>query len=147
MAEKFSSQEIAKNLDRSKEAIRVQAWKLGISLKSKAVAAPPCPEPMRSKEQGRIVPEPVELVIAPGAIERALTIYEQFQPHDPSVILQARKILTKHIFGMVDQGELNEQRLTVGGLAHLKAVERDHAIKSAHVVSKNPARNKSSSPA
>ena len=30
MAEKFSSQEIAKNLDRSKEAIRVQAWKLGI---------------------------------------------------------------------------------------------------------------------
>jgi hypothetical protein len=31
---------------------------------------------------------------------------------------------------MVDQGERDEQRLTVGGLIHLKAVERDHAIKS-----------------
>ncbi|MEY2396697.1 MAG: hypothetical protein QOF94_3042 [Acidobacteriaceae bacterium] len=74
---------------------------------------------------------PVELVVAPAAIERALGIYEQLQPHDPSVVLQARKILTQHIFGMVDQGELDEQRLTVGGLAHLKAIERDHAIKSA----------------
>jgi hypothetical protein len=71
------------------------------------------------------------LVVAPAAIERALGIYEQLQPHDPSVVLQARKILTQHIFGMVDQGELDEQRLTVGGLAHLKAIERDHAIKSA----------------
>jgi hypothetical protein len=35
---------------------------------------------------------------------------------------------------MVDQGERNEQRLTVGGLARLKAVERDHAIASAHDV-------------
>ena len=52
------------------------------------------------------------------------------------MILQARKILTQHIFGMVDQGELDEQKLIVGGLAHLKAVERDHGIKSAHVASK-----------
>jgi hypothetical protein len=74
---------------------------------------------------------PVELIVAPAAIERALDVYEQLQPHDPSVILQARKILTQHIFGMVDQGELNEQRLTVAGLAHLKAVERDRGIKSA----------------
>src|ERR1700694_3220859 len=86
----------------------------------------------------------VELVVAPAAIERALQVYEQLHPHDPSVILQARKILTRHIFGMVDQGELDEQRLTVGGLAHLKAVERDHAIKSA---SNSPRRNKASSPA
>jgi hypothetical protein len=87
---------------------------------------------------------PVELVVAPAAIERALDVYEQLHPHDPSVILQARKILTRHIFGMVDQGELDEQRLTVGGLTHLKAVERDHAIKSA---SNSPRRNKASSPA
>jgi len=77
------------------------------------------------------VSTPVELAVAPAAIERALDVYEQLQPHDPSVILQARKILTQHIFGMVDQGELDEQRLTVGGLARLKAIERDHAIKSA----------------
>jgi hypothetical protein len=81
---------------------------------------------------------PVELVVAPAAIERALDVYEQLEPHDPSVILQARKILTQHIFGMVDQGELDEQRLTVGGLARLKAVERDHAIKSAQAGVERP---------
>ena len=85
----------------------------------------------------------VELVVAPAAIERALHVYEQLRPHDPSVILQARKILTQHIYGMVDRGEQDEQRLTVGGLAHLKAVERDHAIKSAHIAPKKIARNKS----
>ena len=74
---------------------------------------------------------PVEEVVAPAAIERALGIYQQLRQRDQSVVLQARKILTQHIFGMVDQGEQDEQRLTVGGLIHLKAIERDHAIKSA----------------
>ncbi len=142
MAEKFSEQEIAKKLGRSEAAIHVEAWKLGISVRSKAVETAPSPTP--TKEKGRIAPERVELVVAPAAIERALSVYEQLQPHDPSVILQARKILTEHIFGMVDQGEQDEQRLTVGGLAHLKAVERDHAIKSAHVTSKKNGRSKAS---
>ena len=66
------------------------------------------------------------------AIERALSIYQQLQRCEQSVLLQARKILTQHIYGMVDQGESDEQRLTVGGLVHLKAIERDHGIKSAH---------------
>src|ERR1700687_2362787 len=83
----------------------------------------------------QVVTEAVELVVAPAAIEGALQLYQQ-QPHDTSVMLQARKILTQHIFGMVDQGELDEQKLIVGGLAHLKAVERDHGIKSAHAASK-----------
>jgi glutamate synthase domain-containing protein 1 len=73
----------------------------------------------------------VEEVVAPAAIERALGIYQQLRQRDQSVVLQARKILTQHIFGMVDQGEQDEQRLTVAGLIHLKAVERDLAIKSA----------------
>jgi hypothetical protein len=72
----------------------------------------------------------VEEIVAPAAIERALAIYQQLQHRDSSVLLQARKILTQHIYGMVDRGEHNEQRLTVGGLVHLKAVERDHSIKS-----------------
>ena len=87
-------------------------------------------------EQG--VTEAVELVVAPAAIERALHLYEPLQPHDASVILQARKILTQHIFGMVDQGELDEQKLIAGGLAQLKAVECDHGIKSAHTAYKKP---------
>jgi hypothetical protein len=75
--------------------------------------------------------DPVEETVAPAAIERALAVYGQLQPRDKSVLLQARKILTRCIYGMVDKGECNERRLTVGGLLQLKAVERDHAIKSA----------------
>ena len=92
----------------------------------------------RPKASQQPVTEPVELVIAPAAIERALHLYEQLQPHDTSVILQARKILTQHIFGMVDQGEVDEQNLIVGGLAYLKAVERNHGIKSAREAPKKP---------
>jgi hypothetical protein len=86
----------------------------------------------RTATEMQPVPDAVEAVIAPAAIGRALTVYQQMQPRDQSVIAQARKILTQHIFGMVDRGERDEQRLTVGGLAHLKAVERQHGIKSAH---------------
>src|SRR6266478_5396418 len=86
----------------------------------------------------QVTTEAVELVVAPAAIERALQLYEQLQPHDKSVVVQARKILTQHIFGMVDQGELDEQKLIAGGLAHLKAAERDRGIKSAHAASKKP---------
>ena len=75
--------------------------------------------------------DPVEETVAPAAIERALAVYQQLQPRDKSVITQARKILTRCIYGMVDKGECDEKRLTVGGLVHLKAHERDHAIKSA----------------
>ena len=81
--------------------------------------------------KGQTMIDLVEEVVAPAAIERALGIYQQLRQRDQSVVLQARKILTQHIFGMVDQGVQDEQRLTVGGLIHLKAIERDHAIKSA----------------
>src|SRR5260370_39529716 len=91
--------------------------------------------------------EAVELVVAPAAIARSLQLYEQLQPHDTSVILQARKILTQHIFGMVDQGELDEKKLIVGGLAHLKAVERDHGIESAHAGSKKQGKTRRRPPA
>ena len=96
----------------------------------------------RPKTSQQAVTEPVELAIAPAAIERALRLYEQLQPHDTSVILQARKVLTQHIFGMVDQGEQDEQKLIEGGLAHLKAIERDRGIKSAHEASKKPGKTR-----
>jgi hypothetical protein len=56
-------------------------------------------------EKIRPTGDSVEQVIAPAAIERALSIYQQLQKHDQSVVSQARKILTQHIYGMVDQGE------------------------------------------
>jgi transposase-like protein len=126
LAGKVSLKEIARQLDRSESATRVQAWKLGV--KSTVVGQ----AHRRDKRPNQTKARSVEQIVAPAAIERALSIYEQLQQRDHSVILQARKILTQHIYGMVDRGECDEQRLTVGGLIHLKAVERDHAIKSAH---------------
>jgi hypothetical protein len=91
-----------------------------------------------------LVEDCVEDAFARAAIERALGIYQQLQPLDRSVSLQARKILTQHIYGMVDKGERDEQRLTVGGLVHLKSIERDHAIKSAHDAPGRPRKRKPS---
>jgi len=88
--------------------------------------------------------DPIEEVVAPAAIERALGVYQQLQQRDQSVLLQARKILTRHIYGMVDQGERDEQRLTVGGLVSLKAIERDHTIKSAEDVPTKKRKRKAS---
>jgi hypothetical protein len=73
----------------------------------------------------------VEEIVAPAAIERALEVYQQLKPCKRSVLLQARKIVTQHVYGLVDKGERDEQRLTAGGLVRLKAVERDHVIRSA----------------
>jgi hypothetical protein len=77
-------------------------------------------------------PSQVEVIVGPAIIERAISIYQQLHARDRSVVLQARKILTQYVFGMIDKGECNEQRLLVGGLVRLKAIERDHDIKSAH---------------
>ena len=80
-----------------------------------------------------------EEAVAVAAIERAVGIYQQMQQRDRSVILQARRILTRHIYGMVDKGQRDERRLIVSGLAHLKSFERDHAIRSAHDAQTAPA--------
>lgn len=87
----------------------------------------------RPRNQGPVqsTDNSIEQIVAPAAIERALSIYQQLQERDWSVVVQARKILTPHVYAMIDQGESDEHRLTVGGLVHLKSVERGHAIKSA----------------
>jgi hypothetical protein len=127
LAGKVSLEELALQLNRTEGASRAQAWKLGVSVKSAAGAGV---RRTVTKRPVQPIANSVEQVVAP-AIERALSIYQQLQERDQSVVLQARKILTQHIYGMVDQGERDEQRLIVGGLILLKAVERDHAIKSA----------------
>jgi hypothetical protein len=43
-----------------------------------------------------------------GLFEIPLTIYQQMQPRDQSVIVQVRKILTQLIYGMVDRGERDD---------------------------------------
>jgi hypothetical protein len=87
----------------------------------------------RPRNQGPVLStdNSIEQVVAPAAIERALSIYQQLQERDRSVVVQARKILTRHVYAMIDLGENDEHRLTVGGLVRLRSIERDHAIKSA----------------
>jgi hypothetical protein len=52
---------------------------------------------MLPRPRWEAIPDDVEKTIAPAAIERALTIYQQLQPRDQSVVAQAGKILTQHI--------------------------------------------------
>ena len=89
------------------------------------------PASLKAAPAGAAPDNSIERIVAPAAIERALSIYQQLQEREWSVVVQARKILTQHVYAMIDQGENDEHRLTVGGLVHLKSVERDHAIKSA----------------
>src|ERR1700726_1535919 len=104
---------------------------------SEKSAATEAPAPTSPETQA--IPALVKKSCPPAAIERALAVYQQLQPRDQSVIVQARKILTQHIYGMVDQGEEDEQRLTVGGVIHLKAVERDPGMARQRNKSRSPA--------
>jgi hypothetical protein len=128
LAGKLPPKDPAARPKRTVSAARVRTRKPGLSAAPAEAMDPAAP----AAPEIRTIPDVVEKAIAPAAIERALAIYEQLQPHDQSVIAQARKILTQHIYGMVDRGEQDEQRFTVGGLIHLKAIEREHGIKSAH---------------
>src|ERR1019366_8692725 len=87
MAGKLPLNELARKLNRTEAATRVQAWKLGFSVKS-AAAAVCAPEPRPTVSKTQTVPDPVEVIVAPAAIERALAIYQQLQPRDPSVVVQ-----------------------------------------------------------
>jgi hypothetical protein len=66
----------------------------------------------------------LEMTVAPAAVERALTIFEQFKERDHAELVQARKAPTEHIFGLIATGQTDEQRLVVSGLTHLKSIER-----------------------
>jgi hypothetical protein len=72
---------------------------------------------------GLVATDDVANVIAPTAIEKAIEVYKLFQHRDESALNQARKALTPHIHRLIEKGERDERRLTVSGLAHLKAIE------------------------
>ena len=66
----------------------------------------------------------LETIVAPAAIERAMSIFEGFKDRDHLGLIQARKALTDHIFGQIAAGQTDEQRLVVSGLTYLKSLER-----------------------
>ena len=71
--------------------------------------------------------DPIQDVLAPSAVERALEIYCQMRDCDHAERVQVRKCATDQVFALIDGGERDEQQLVIGALAHLKALERDRA--------------------
>ncbi len=71
--------------------------------------------------------DPIEEIVAPAAIERAMSVFEQFKDRDHCEFSQARKALSDFVFGQVAKGETDEKRLVVSGLTHLKQLEKQAA--------------------
>jgi hypothetical protein len=67
--------------------------------------------------------DPIEDVLAPAVIERAMSIYDSFKERDRSKMVQARKALTPHVFGLIGSGQTDEMRLVVSALIYLKSLE------------------------
>ena len=71
--------------------------------------------------------DPIEEIVAPAAIERAMSVFEQFKDRNHCELSQARKALRDFVFGQVAKGETDEKRLVVSGLTHLKQLEKQAA--------------------
>jgi hypothetical protein len=67
--------------------------------------------------------DPIEDVLAPAVIERAIGIFESFRDRDRADIVQARKALTQHVFGLIGSGQTDDKQLVVSALAYLKSLE------------------------
>jgi hypothetical protein len=81
--------------------------------------------------------DPVQDIIAPAAIERALGIYQQMHDCEHTVLMQARKTLTEKVYALINGGESDETRLVVGALSHLKALDRARAADAPGAVGKH----------
>lgn|SRR5579872_1216372 len=57
--------------------------------------------------------DPIEEIVAPAAIERAMSVFERFKERDHCEPSQARKALRDFVFGQVAKGETDEKRLVV----------------------------------
>jgi hypothetical protein len=66
---------------------------------------------------------PIEDVLAPAVIERAMSVFETFRERNHCEIVQARKVLTPHVFGLIGSGQMDQQRLAVSALTYLKLLE------------------------
>jgi hypothetical protein len=67
--------------------------------------------------------DPMEDVLAPAVIERAMSLFESFRERDHCEVVQARKALTPHVFGLIGSGQMDQQRLVVSALTYLKLLE------------------------
>jgi len=67
--------------------------------------------------------DPIEEVLAPAVIERAMSIFESFRDRDRVDIVQARKAVTQHVFGLIGSGRSDDRELVVSALIYLKSLE------------------------
>jgi hypothetical protein len=67
--------------------------------------------------------DPIEDILAPAVIERALSVFQSFGNCDHCKLVQARKALTPHVFELIGSGQMDEQRLVVSALTYLKSRE------------------------
>ena len=67
--------------------------------------------------------DPIEAVLAPAVIERAMSFFESFKDRDHVDIVQARKALTQHVFGLIGSGQTDDKQLVVSALPYLKSPE------------------------
>jgi hypothetical protein len=75
--------------------------------------------------------DPIEDILAPAVIERAMSIFESFKDRNHVDVVQARKAVTQHVFGLIGLGQTDDQQLVVSALTYLKSLEaRDQAAKT-----------------
>ncbi len=65
----------------------------------------------------------IETVLAPAVIQRAPSAFQSFWERDRCELVQARKVLTLHVFELIETGPTDEQRLVVSALTYLKSRE------------------------
>jgi hypothetical protein len=69
--------------------------------------------------------DPLEDILAPVVVERALSIFESFKDRQHVDLVQARKALTQYVFQLIGAGQTDEKSLTVSDHTYLKRLERD----------------------
>lgn len=67
--------------------------------------------------------DPIEDVLAPTVIERALSIFGSFKDRARVDVVQARKALTPHVFDLISSGQTDEKQLVISALIYLKSLE------------------------
>jgi hypothetical protein len=52
-----------------------------------------------------------------------MSIFESFRDRDRVDIVQARKAVTQHVFGLIGSGQSDDRELVVSALIYLKSLE------------------------
>ena len=65
--------------------------------------------------------DPLEDVLVPVVVEKAMALFESFRDRDRAETVQARKAVTEYVYGLMGQGNTDEKRLLVSALTYLKS--------------------------